>query len=167
MILVDVYQDVIVVLKVDYCEVKGFFIDYQKFVDKQVDVCWCQEFVECICGLLKVYMEIEEELIYLWVYQMFVKDDGCFVDEVEVEYVCVKDFIVQIFDFVLLDVYYDVWIKVLGEYVDYYVYEEEIEFFLKLKKMDMDLDMFGEVLLVCKEELMCCEGLIFEYEFVE
>jgi len=156
------HQDAIAVLKADHREVKSLFEDYQQLVARRASDQRRQQLAERICGMLKVHTMIEEELIYPQAHRALGKDDDDLVDEAEVEHASAKDLIVQILDSAPLDRHYNAKVKVLGEYIDHHVREEENELFPKLRKTGMDLDTLGEAMLLRKEELMRREGLAID-----
>lgn len=139
-----IVKDVIVLFWVDYGMVSGLFVDYEKmnFSNKK------KVFVVEICIELSVYVQIEEEIFYLVVKVVF--KDKFLVLEVIVEYVSFKDLIVQIEGVEFDGEFYDVKVKVLFEYVKYYVKEEQNEMFLKVKVIFLDLVEFGVWMMVCK-----------------
>ena len=159
--------DAIAVLKADHREVKGLFADYRRLVEAGAGDRRRQELAERICGLLKVHTMLEEDLVYPQAHKALGKDDDALVDEAEVEHGTAKDLIVQILDSAPLDAHYDARVKVLGEYIDHHVREEETALFPKLKQVGMDLGALGEALLLRKEQLLRREGLVVEYEPVQ
>ena len=76
------------------------------------------------------------------------------VDEADVEHATAKDLIAQIEDASPDEELYDAKVKVLGEYIDHHVKEEEGEMFPKVKKAKLDTKSLGEEMAVRKEELM-------------
>jgi len=75
-------------------------------------------------------------------------------DEAEVEHASAKDLIAQILGSSPSDDLYDAKVKVLGEYIDHRVKEEETEMFPKVRKTELDLKSLGESLAQRTEELM-------------
>jgi len=76
------------------------------------------------------------------------------LDEAEVEHASAKDLIAQIRDMNADDALYDAKVKVLGEYVDHHVAEEEDELFPKCRAASLDLGATGARLAARKAELM-------------
>ena len=76
------------------------------------------------------------------------------LDEAEVEHASAKDLIAQIESMSADDELYDAKVKVLGEYVEHHVQEEEGELFPQCREAEMDLAALGEELAARKSELM-------------
>ena len=92
---------------------------------------------ERICQELEVHAQLEEELFYPAVRAAV--DDDDLMDEAQVEHQTAKDLIRQIRAMSPDDALHDAKVKVLGEYVDHHVGEEEDEMFPKAKKARVDL----------------------------
>ena len=75
------------------------------------------------------------------------------LDEAEVEHASAKDLIAQIEAGSPGDPLFDAKVKVLGEYIDHHVKEEEREMFPQAKKADLDLRALGEQMAMRKREL--------------
>jgi len=140
-------QDAIALLKADHREVKAMFHKFEKTEEDAEK----QALAEKICSALKVHAQIEEEIFYPAAYEALEEDD--LLDEAEVEHASAKDLIAQIEASSPSEPLYDAKVKVLGEYVDHHVQEEENEIFPECKDSDMDLKALGEQLRARKEEL--------------
>lgn len=105
-----------------------------------------------ICLELTVHAQVEEEIFYPAVQQSI--DDDDLMNEAEVEHASAKDLIAQIGAMNPQDEMFDAKVKVLDEYVNHHVKEEEKEMFPKARKADMDLDALGDDLRARKEELL-------------
>jgi hypothetical protein len=79
------------------------------------------------------------------------------LNEAEVEHQTAKDLIAQIQDSDPSDPLYDAQVKVLGEYVNHHVEEEEGQLFPLVQETDVDLDALGEELSARQEELLSVE----------
>ncbi len=140
-------QDAIALLKADHREVKAMFQQFEKTEEDAEK----QALAAKICAALKVHAQIEEEIFYPAAYEALEEDD--LLDEAEVEHASAKDLIAQIEASSPEEPLYDAKVKVLGEYVDHHVQEEEKELFPECRDSDMDLKALGEKLRARKEEL--------------
>lgn len=143
--------NVIALLEDDHKQVRKMFKDFEKLA-KQGDEAGKVEMATQICMALKVHTRIEEEIFYPALYEAL--DESDLVDEAVVEHASAKDLIDQIESMVGSDDLYDAKVKVLCEYVEHHVQEEEKEIFPKARKADIDLDGLGESAAFRKEELM-------------
>ncbi len=140
--------DAIKLLKDDHREVQGWFKDY----DKTDDDAKKQELADMICQALLIHTRIEEEVFYPAAYDAI--DDDDLLDEAEVEHASARDLIAQIQDGKVGDPLFDAKVKVLGEYIDHHVKEEESELFPECRSSDMDLKALGEQMAAMKADLM-------------
>ena len=144
--------DATALLTRDHADVKKLFKEYEKLADAEADGEERQALAEQICDMLTVHATIEEEIFYPAAREAEVESD--LLDEAEVEHAAAKDLIAQIRDMAADDDLYDAKVKVLGEYVDHHVQEEEGEMFPKCRKADMDLAELAQQLSERKAELM-------------
>jgi hemerythrin superfamily protein len=151
----DAAQDAITLLTTDHEEVKELFEQYQALVDEDADDEDKQSLAEQICTMLTVHATIEEELFYPACREAL--DDDGLLNEAEVEHQSAKDLIAQIQDSEPSDALYDAQVKVLGEYVDHHVREEEDELFPQVQETDLDLDALGAEMSARQEELLSAE----------
>jgi hemerythrin superfamily protein len=140
-------QDAIALLKADHREVKKMFQEFEKTEEDAEK----QQLAERICAALTVHAQIEEEIFYPAAYEALEEDD--LLDEAEVEHASAKDLIAQIQSSSPSEPLFDAKVKVLGEYVDHHVQEEEKELFPECRDSDMDLKGLGEQLKARKSEL--------------
>ena len=141
-------QDAIALLKADHREVKTMFEQY----DKTEDDAEKAELAQKICAALKVHAQIEEEIFYPAAYEAI--DDDDLLDEAEVEHASAKDLIAQIEAGQPGEPLFDAKVKVLGEYIDHHVKEEEGELFPECRSSKMDLKTLGTQMASRKQELM-------------
>lgn len=144
-------NDVVKLLEADHKKVKKMFKEFEKSA-KQGDEAAKVEIAMQICMELKVHTQVEEEIFYPALYEAL--DEHDLVDEAIVEHATAKDLIEQIESMVGSDDLYDAKVKVLSEYINHHVEEEEKEIFPKARKARMDLDGLGESVAFRKEELM-------------
>ena len=141
-------KDAIALLKADHKDVKTMV---QQFNSSRSDSKKAQ-LAQQICAALEVHAEIEEELFYPPAREAL-KKNGDLIDEAEVEHTSVKELIAKIKGGSPSDDLWEAQVKVLGEYVNHHVKEEEGEIFPKVKKTRLDLQALGEQLAQRKAEL--------------
>lgn len=143
--------DAIELLKADHAEVRKLFKQYDKLAESEGSDAERQALAEQLCAKLTVHAQVEEELVYPAA--RGVLDEADLVDEATVEHASAKDLIAQIRAMQPGDDLYDAKVKVLGEYVEHHLKEEEGEMFPKLKKAGLDVVQLGEEIAVRKSEL--------------
>ena len=151
--------DAVKLLTADHAEVKALFKKYDKLAKGEGSDADKAELAATICDMLSVHAQIEEEIFYPAARE--VMDEHDLLDEADVEHASAKDLIAQLEasgpeD----DDHYDAKVKVLGEYVDHHVKEEQDELFKAAKKAGMDMEAVGEQLAARKAELMAERGLV-------
>lgn len=145
--------DAIKLLTSDHKEVKALFKAYAQLVDANGEDEEKQQLALQICTKLTVHATVEEELFYPAAREVL-EDDEDLADEAEVEHASAKDLIAQIMEAAPEDPLYDARVKVLGEYIEHHVEEEEGEMFPKIKQSDLDVDSLGQQMAQRKEELL-------------
>ncbi|MBS0419437.1 MAG: hemerythrin domain-containing protein [Proteobacteria bacterium] len=142
-------MDAINLLKQDHQEVKTLFDTFQQGdADKSV-------IATEVCRLLTIHAQIEEEIFYPAVREASGTDDvDDLLDEAEVEHASAKELIAQIEDVGESDDLFEAKVKVLGEYVQHHVKEEEGELFPKVEKSGLDLETIGAELEKRKKALL-------------
>ncbi|WP_457419350.1 hemerythrin domain-containing protein [Roseateles sp. P5_E7] len=149
--------DAIDLLITDHREVKALFKAYDKLVKAEAEAGEKQVVAAQICVMLTAHATAEEELFYPRAREVLGEDEDL-VDEADVEHASAKELIAQIESGSPDDPLYDAKVKVLGEYIDHHVKEEEGEMFPKIRKSDLDLDALGEEIAARKAELMGLAG---------
>jgi len=144
--------DAISLLTNDHSDVAELFDAYEGLVASEGGEDEKQALAERICALLTAHATIEEEIFYPAAREVL--DEQNLLDEAEVEHATAKDLIEQIQSMDPTDELYDAKVKVLGEYVNHHVQEEEGELFPRCQSADMDLDELGEELSARREELL-------------
>ena len=147
-------KDAIQLLTADHKEVKTLFQQYQKLVDAEADDADKEALAQKICTMLTVHATVEEELFYPAAREALGEDDEDLVDEAAVEHASAKDLIAQIEGSSPDEPLYDAKVKVLGEYIDHHVKEEEGEMFPKVRKAKVDIDNLGADIAVRKVQLL-------------
>ena len=149
--------DAIKLLTTDHREVKALFQQYQELVDDDAEDDERHPIAQQICLLLTVHAQIEEEIFYPAAKEAI--DESDLVDEAAVEHASAKDLIAQLEESDPSDELFDAKVKVLGEYIDHHVKEEEKQMFPQARKAGLDLKAMGEQLAERKRQLMVEMGL--------
>jgi hemerythrin superfamily protein len=145
--------DAIELLTTDHKEVKTLFKQYDRLVESDGSEDEKQALAEQICQMLTVHASIEEEVFYPAAREAL-GEDADLVDEADIEHASAKELITQIEGSSPEDDHFDARVKVLGEYIDHHVKEEEGEMFPKVKKAKLDTAALGSALVARKEELI-------------
>jgi len=146
-------SDAIEMLMSDHKAVKALFKQYDKLAEADGDADEKQAIAQQICEMLTVHATVEEELFYPAAREVL-GDDEDLVDEADVEHSTAKDLIAQLEGSSPDEALYDAKVKVLGEYIDHHVKEEESEMFPKVKKAKLDTKSLGLEMAARKDELM-------------
>jgi hemerythrin superfamily protein len=144
-------EDAIKLLTKDHREVEALF---KKFEEAKDDNAEKADIVAQICESLSVHAEIEEEIFYPAARDALSENGDDLLDEAEVEHGTIKSIVAELEDADPDDDLYDAKVKVLAEYVQHHVKEEEGEMFPEVKKTDLDLDQLGAEMFERKNELM-------------
>lgn len=141
--------DAIALLKADHEKVTELFSEYEKADSKTKK----KSLVEEICTELTVHAQIEEEIFYPAV-KAVLKDDFIVV-EGAVEHLGIKNLIDQLEGIEPGGDVYDAKVKVLSEYVEHHVEEEQSDMFPKAKKApSLDLVELGDRMAARKADLL-------------
>ena len=138
------------ILKDDHAEVSKLFKQFEK-LKKNEDSDGMQEVAQAVCKALSIHAQIEEEIFYPALRETADADDA--LDEADVEHSHVKELVSQLEDADPQDELFEARVKVLSEYVQHHVDEEESTIFPKARKADLDLVDLGQQLLARKDEL--------------
>ena len=149
----DATGDVLQLLMAEHREVKAMFQRYQKLAEAGGRGDERMLLASQICVALTVHTQMEEEILYPAAREVLTRDEDI-VDEAYVEHAGAKALIAQIKTMTSDQPLYDAKLKVLGEYIDHHVREEETEFFPRLRKTALDLDAMGEQLAARRKQLM-------------
>jgi hemerythrin superfamily protein len=148
-------SDVTILLTRDHTEVRKLFKQYEKLADAQAPASERQALAEEICTQLTAHATAEEEIFYTAAREAGIEAD--LLDEAEVEHASAKDLIAQIRAMSPDEDLYDAKVKVLGEYIDHHVQEEEEEMFPKCRRSKMDLAELARQVAERKAELLAEE----------
>lgn len=145
-------NDAITLLKDDHARVRKMFKQYEKLVKNDAANNEKKQLAATICLELTVHAKAEEEIFYPAARSVLKDED--LVDEADVEHASAKDLIAQIQSSSPADDHFDAKVKVLGEYINHHVEEEEGEMFPKVRKAKLDTAAVGARLAARKAELM-------------
>lgn len=147
-----VKHDVIVLLKNDHTAVKKLFTQFEKLAKKN-DITGKVKIANRICSELIAHTIAEEEIFYPGA-RAAIQDDDMF-NEAVVEHDSAKDLIAQIQSMNPEDPMYDAKVKVLGEYINHHVEEEESEMFPMVREAkELDLRALAASFTARKKKLM-------------
>ncbi|NKI94635.1 hemerythrin domain-containing protein [Rhizobacter sp. SG703] len=144
--------DAIKLLRADHAEVKKLFAEYEKLAKAEAPADEREALALDICNKLTVHAQIEEEIFYPACRDVLQEKDDL-LDEATVEHASAKDLIAQLQSSSPDDDLYDAKVKVLGEYIDHHVKEEQNELFPKVRPK-LDRKDLGEQLQARKDELL-------------
>ena len=144
-------NDAIKLLTADHAKVKKMFKEFEKLSKKNEEE-GKEELAAQICKELTIHAQLEEEIFYPAAREAI--DDDDLMNEAMVEHNSAKDLIAQIQSMGASDPLFDATVKVLGEYVNHHVEEEQNEMFPKIEKAKVDLEELGAEMAQRKEELM-------------
>ena len=154
-------NQIIAMLKADHKKVKKAFKDFEK-LDPQEDPESCQALVEQTLAEIEVHAELEEQVFYPAARSAIKEED--LIDEAEVEHMTAKVLIEQLKGMNTDDEKYAATFKVLGEYINHHVQEEEGEMFKQLTQPGADWDSVLEQMQEQRVQLLEEKGLPPETE---
>ncbi len=140
--------DALRMLKDDHDKVKGLF---EKFESARRDDKKKGEIAQTICKELTVHTQLEEEIFYPAVREAI--DDEDVMNEAVVEHGSAKDLIAEIEKMSPDEDMFDAKVKVLGEFVNHHIREEQNEMFPQVRKTDLDLNALGDQMRSRKQQL--------------
>jgi len=109
------------------------------------------------CTELTVHAQLEEELFYAAIREDI--DDPGLVDQAQIEHGVIKDLITQLEYTEPDDDLYDATFRVLGEYVNHHVDEEETGVFAYIREAGLNLSALRTEMLARRAELRNQHGL--------
>jgi hemerythrin superfamily protein len=137
-------------LKADHAAVKKLFKQFAAMKKRGEDD-GKEQVVQNACKALQIHAQIEEEIFYPALREAADAKDP--LDEAEVEHGHVKELVADLQNASPSDALCDAKMKVLSEYVEHHVQEEESTLFSKARKADVDLAALGEQMAARKAEL--------------
>lgn len=141
-------KDAIALLRADHKEVSDLFADYEKTRSNAKK----KALVAKICSELSVHTQIEEEIFYPAIKTAL--KDKLLVPEATIEHGGIKDLIAQLEGAEPDGEMYDAKVKVLSEYVEHHVKEEQTGMFQKAKTTSLDLVELGARMAARKADLL-------------
>lgn len=141
-------KDAIALLRADHKEVSDLFADYEKTRSNAKK----KALVAKICSELSVHTQIEEEIFYPAITTAL--KDKLMVPEATIEHGGIKDLIAQLEGAEPDGEMYDAKVKVLSEYVEHHVKEEQTGMFQKAKTTSLDLVELGARMAARKADLL-------------
>lgn len=121
---------------------------FRKAERLEADDAQLTEVVQTACAMLTQHAQIEEELFYPRLREAGETD---LVEEAQVEHDVAKQLIAQLEQARGGGEHYKAMFKVLGEYVNHHVEEEEGEIFRKAKRAKIDMAELGAEITMAKE----------------
>lgn len=144
-------SDAITLLTEDHKKVKKLFKEFEKLKKGKSQKVKKSSLVKEICMELTVHAQVEEDVFYPAVRGAI--NDSDLMDEAEVEHAGAKVLIAQLETMSPDEDLYDAKVKVLSEYIDHHVKEEEKEMFPEVKKTKMDRVKLGADIQKMKDRL--------------
>ena len=141
--------DALRMLKDDHDKVKDLF---EKFQNARRDENRKSEIAQTICKELTVHTQLEEEIFYPAV-RAAINDDDV-MNEAAVEHGSAKELIAEIEKMSPDEYMFDAKVKVLGEFVNHHIREEQNEMFPQVRKTDLDLNALAERMRSRKQQLV-------------
>lgn len=141
-------RDALSMLRQDHEAVSQLFADY----DQARTVSRKKALVAEIGAALSVHMQIEEEMFYPAVKDVL--KNKLLLPEAKVEHAGLKDLLAQIEGVEPGEPSFDAKVKVLSEYVEHHVKEEQDEMFPKIRSSSLDTIELGDRMLARREDLL-------------
>jgi hemerythrin superfamily protein len=141
-------KDAIALLRADHETISSLFADYEKTRSDAKKKALVAE----ICTVLTVNALIKEEIFYPAVKAAL--KDKILVPETTLEHVSIKALIAQLEGLESDGEMYAAKVRVLSEYVEHHVKEEQAEIFPKAKATSLDLIKLGTRMAALKVDLL-------------
>jgi len=157
-------NQIIAMLKADHKKVKKAFKDFQK-IDPKEDADSAEALVSQTLAEIEVHASLEEQIFYPAARSAIKEED--LIDEAEVEHMTAKVLIEQLKGMSPDDEKFAATFKVLGEYIDHHVKEEEGQIFKQITRAGVDWDSVLEEIQTQRMQLLEEKGLPAEEQEVE
>lgn len=148
-------NQIVSMLKADHKKVRKAFKDFEK-MDAQEDPEGCKALVEETLSDIELHAELEEQLFYPAARGAIKQQD--LIDEAEVEHMTAKVLIEQLKSMQPDNEKFTATFKVLGEYLNHHIEEEEGQIFKSLTS-STDWDALLEEMQAQREQLMQQMGM--------
>ena len=142
----DKSQDAIQLLRQDHDEVRKMFEEFESADEDRKF-----ELAAEICQALTVHSTIEEEIFYPQVRAAINAED--LMSEAEIEHDSIKQLIERVQTGEVDEIQLTAMMKVMNEYVNHHVNEEQRKIFPRVRRAELDLEAMGRELLERKTEL--------------
>jgi len=142
-------DDAFSVLSQDHKKVQKMFKQAEKLGSEDSEE--LQQLVQTACAELRLHAELEEEIFYPAVREAL--DEQDLIAEAQVEHDSAKELMAQLENMNPQDERYKATFKVLGEYVNHHIKEEEGEIFRAAKRAKVNVKELGEQILQRKEQV--------------
>ena len=140
-------SDALALLRADHQAVQQLFEQFEKARGEDRKAALAEQ----ICDELTIHAQIEEEIFYPAARNAMREQD--LIEEATVEHQSAKDLIAQIQSGGPEGERFEAKVKVLGEYINHHVQEEQNEIFPQVRKTKLDLKELGQRLQERKNEL--------------
>ena len=141
-------QDAVALLMADHRRAEDLFKQYEQATGRTAK----QKLVDQICQELNTHTELEETIFYPACREAGVEDK--IMDEAQVEHDSAKLLIAELQNGKPGESYFDAKVKVLSEYINHHVCEEESDqgIFAKVKSSGVDLNQVGQEIIQSKAQ---------------
>jgi len=153
--------EIINMLKADHKKAKKAFKDFEK-MDVEEDPESAEALVSQTLAELEIHTSLEEQVFYPAARSAIKEED--LMDEAEVEHMTAKVLIEQLKSMGPEEEKFSATFKVLGEYIDHHVQEEENEMFKQITKPGVDWDSVLQEMQTQRAQLFEEKGLPPEEE---
>lgn len=157
--------DALDLLTEDHEIVQQLFAEFEQLREDEEDEDNKRYLVELACTELSIHAQVEEELFYPALRDVL--EDQSLLDEAEVEHDVAKQLIAELEAMNPDEELYDAKFRVLSEYVQHHIEEEQEKIFPKAQKAGLDLDALAVDIQERKDELRAEYGLEENEEFME
>lgn len=149
-------NQIIAMLKADHKKVKKAFKDFEK-MDPQEDAEDAEALVSQTLAEIEVHAALEEQIFYPAA-RAAIKEENL-IDEAEVEHMTAKVLIEQLKSMGASEEKFAATFKVLGEYINHHVQEEEGEIFKQMTRSGVDWDSVLQEMQTQRAQLLEEKGL--------